>query len=83
MSQARFRVLIVGVLVVLGSGMIGYVREAWTLLGQVPPERSEAWNQDELFPSPLARVGLGVGAILIGAVAWPRRRKPRAPGGAR
>ena len=83
MSQTRFRALIVGVLVVLCSGMIGYLREAWTLLGQVPPERSEAWNQDVLFPSPLARVGLGVGAVLIGAAAWPRRRKPSAPGDAR
>lgn len=80
MSQARFRVLIVGVLVVFCSGMIGYHREAWTHLGQVPPERSEAWNQDVLFPSPLARVGLGIGTILIGAAAWPRRRKPTAPG---
>lgn len=77
MSQARFRVLILGVLVVLCSGLIGYVPEAWTLLRQDPPARYGEGNQDVLFPSPLARVGLGVGVTLILAAAWPRRRTPR------
>lgn len=85
MSQPRFRVLILGVLVILFSGLIGTARIGWTLLGLDPPEWAERINHGYRVPSddqgvsPLALVGFGIGVVLIGGAVWPRRRRPLPP----